>query len=113
MGSIPAASENLQGDSVSRIDPVTNHVTATIATQAEPACSTAAGGAVWVTNFDGDSLTRIDPATNHTREVKVCFGPAGHHGGRQRAVGRLPAGAPTRAADGLLSSSPHPMCRLP
>jgi YVTN family beta-propeller protein len=68
---------NLQGNSVSRIDPATNHVTATITTQAEPAYAAAAGGAVWVTNFDGDSLTRIDPATNHTREVKVCFGPAG------------------------------------
>lgn len=68
---------NLQGNSVSRIDPVTNRVTATITTQAEPAYAAAAGGAVWVTNFDGDSLTRIDPATNHTREVKVCFGPAG------------------------------------
>jgi YVTN family beta-propeller protein len=68
---------NLQGNSVTRIDPATNHVTATITTQAEPAYATTAGGAVWVTNFDGDSLTRIDPATNHTREVKVCFGPAG------------------------------------
>jgi YVTN family beta-propeller protein len=68
---------NLQADSVSRIDPATNHVTATITTQAEPASATTAAGAVWVTNFDGDSLTRIDPATNHTREVKVCFGPAG------------------------------------
>jgi YVTN family beta-propeller protein len=68
---------NLTGNSVSRIDPATNRVVATIATGVQPAYAVGNGGAVWVTDFGGDGLTRIDPATNRTRDVRVCYGPAG------------------------------------
>jgi YVTN family beta-propeller protein len=51
------------GDStVSRIDPVTNRVTATIGVGGHPTRLTADLGAVWVANPHG--LQRIDPATN-------------------------------------------------
>jgi YVTN family beta-propeller protein len=50
--------------SVTRIDPATHAVTATIPVP-NPASVLAVGaGAVWLTSYPGNSVTRIDPATN-------------------------------------------------
>jgi YVTN family beta-propeller protein len=56
---------NARSDSVSRVDPVSNIVVATISVGATTGMGiVAAEGAVWVTNFDANTVTRIDPATN-------------------------------------------------
>jgi YVTN family beta-propeller protein len=66
-GSVWAASS--WDGKISRIDPATNKVTATIATVGDAGGVTTGSGAVWVTNWgttdqpDG-VLSRIDPATN-------------------------------------------------
>ena len=51
-------------DTVSRIDPVTNRVTATIHVGPQPSGIAVAPDAVWVANAGGPSVSRIDPATN-------------------------------------------------
>ena len=49
---------------VSRIDPATGAVTATVAVGGMPAGISAGDGAIWVGNFGNSLLTRIDPTTN-------------------------------------------------
>ena len=51
-------------DSVSRIDPATNKVTASIHVGPQPAGIAISPGAVWVADAGGPSVSRIDPATN-------------------------------------------------
>jgi YVTN family beta-propeller protein len=51
-------------DSVSRIDPATNKVTASIHVGPQPDGIAISPGAVWVANAGGPSVSRIDPATN-------------------------------------------------
>jgi YVTN family beta-propeller protein len=51
-------------DTVSRIDPTTNKVSATIHVGPHPEGIAVSHNAVWVANADGPSVARIDPATN-------------------------------------------------
>ena len=51
-------------DTVSRIDPATNKVTASIHVGPQPAEIAISPGAVWVADAGGPSVSRIDPATN-------------------------------------------------
>jgi YVTN family beta-propeller protein len=67
---------NWGGNSVSRIDPASNTVVATISVGTEPAGVAVGGGAVWVANSGSASVSRIDPATNAvTATVAVGQGP--------------------------------------
>jgi YVTN family beta-propeller protein len=65
-----------RGDgTISRIDPATNRVLATIAVEANPTRLTADAGAVWVAT--PQSLQRIDPTTNqvvHTSPFRIGSG---------------------------------------
>ncbi|HEX5147860.1 MAG TPA: hypothetical protein VFW02_02180 [Candidatus Limnocylindrales bacterium] len=55
---------NHQGNSISRIDPVTNAVVATISVPGEPTGVTAAFDAIWTYTPLDRLLKRVDPATN-------------------------------------------------
>ena len=68
---------NLDG-TVSRIDPRTNTVTATIPTGSGPNDVAAGPSAVWVANDVDGSLTRIDPATDRVAQtVRIENRPQG------------------------------------
>ena len=51
-------------NTVTRVDPATNTVTATIPVGPQPQGIAVSPGAVWVANAGGPSVSRIDPATN-------------------------------------------------
>jgi YVTN family beta-propeller protein len=51
-------------DMVSRIDPATNKIRATIHVGPQPVGIAVSPGAVWVVNAGGPSISRIDPVTN-------------------------------------------------
>ena len=53
-----------QAGTVSKIDPVTNTVTATIAVMPEPRALAFYGTNIWVTGTVGDGVSKIDPVTN-------------------------------------------------
>ncbi len=55
---------HLSEDTVSRIDPATNKVSATIQVGPQPVGIAVSPGAVWVVNAGGPSVSRIDPDTN-------------------------------------------------
>jgi virginiamycin B lyase len=69
---------NGPAQTVTRLDPRTNAVIATIPTP-DPASAVGVGaGAIWVTSYPGNSLTRIDPASNRvTRTISLAPGGAG------------------------------------
>lgn len=61
---------------LSRIDPKTNSVVATIALPSGSYCPVFADGFLWVTSSDHSVLTHIDPATNHVvRQIPVGKNP--------------------------------------
>lgn len=63
---------------VTRIDPASNHVLATIDLEGafEWICSCAVGaGAVWASNNQSETLFRIDPATLSVKPIRVSGGP--------------------------------------
>ena len=60
----PSGSPIREEDNVSRIDPKTNKVTATIHIREQPSGVAVSPGAVWIASTGGPSVTRIDPATN-------------------------------------------------
>jgi YVTN family beta-propeller protein len=63
---------------VSRLDPATNRLIATIKLHDAPQGVAVGAGAVWVTNQLGDSVSRIDPRTNRVVEtIPVGRGPVG------------------------------------
>src|SRR5439155_25122147 len=51
-------------DEVSRVDPATNKVTASIHVGPQPTGIAVSRSAVWVADAGGPSVSRIDPATN-------------------------------------------------
>jgi YVTN family beta-propeller protein len=61
-------------DTVSRVDPATNRVTATIQVGPLPKGIAVSPGAVWVVNAGDPSVSRIDPATNRV-VTKIRIGP--------------------------------------
>jgi YVTN family beta-propeller protein len=72
------------GPSVSRIDPATNRVTATIRVGPKSACCaehmslTAVPGAIWVAVPNANQLVRVDPGTlKVVARIAVPFGPCG------------------------------------
>jgi YVTN family beta-propeller protein len=76
---------NAGAPSVSRIDPVTNRVVATIPIGPKRACCsehigmTAVAGAVWAAVPNGNTIVRIDPATNTVlATVQVPSGPCAY-----------------------------------
>ena len=62
---------NNSDNTVSRVDPATNRVTATIPVPDGPGGLTFAAGTVWVGSTGGDSVYRIDPATNAVTRVPI------------------------------------------
>lgn len=98
-------SANVLAGSVSRVNPSTNRVTATIHTGGQPGYLRVAAGAIWVTESgttsggDGHTVIRIDPVTNRvTERVRVGALPEGmavaggrlwvanHHSGTLSAI---------------------------
>jgi YVTN family beta-propeller protein len=66
------------GNSVSRLDPVTHDVRQTIAVGGGPAGLTVAGDAVWVANGLDGTVSRIDATTNQVvQTIAVGNGPSG------------------------------------
>jgi virginiamycin B lyase len=55
---------NSGANTVSRVDPATGKVAATIGVGKEPEAIIAGNGSLWVANVTGTSLSRIDPASN-------------------------------------------------
>lgn len=63
---------------VSRLDPATGRLIATIKLHDAPQGIAVGAGAVWVTNQFGDSISRIDPTTNRVvQTIPVGRGPVG------------------------------------
>jgi streptogramin lyase len=63
---------------VTRLDPRTDAVTATISTPDPASVVSAGAGAIWVTSFPGNSLTQIDPQLNRvTRTISLAPKGAG------------------------------------
>ena len=65
---------HVDDNTVSRIDPGTNAVTATIKVGSRPLGIAVSEGAVWVANSGGPSISRIDPATNRV-VATIRLGP--------------------------------------
>jgi YVTN family beta-propeller protein len=65
---------NLEDDTVSRIDPASNKVVATIPVGDRPLFLKATEGGVWVPNSGDGTLSRIDPATDHVVGAPVKIG---------------------------------------
>ncbi len=88
--------------SVSRIDPASASVEATVPVGAVPLEVAAAFGAVWVSNSEDDTVSRIDPATNEVvATIDVCERAGGDGGRRRRTLGGLRGerrGRPYRSA---------------
>ena len=63
---------------VSKLDPATGRVTATIGVGDGPSAIAAASNGVWVSDEFGATLDRIDPRTDHVdRAVSVGSSPQG------------------------------------
>jgi virginiamycin B lyase len=62
-------------NTVSRIKPKSNGVTATIPVGPQPTPIAVSPGAVWVVNIGGPSVSRIDPSTNRV-VATIRLGPA-------------------------------------
>jgi YVTN family beta-propeller protein len=63
---------------LSRVDPETNTVVATIRLRFRPVDAAAGEGGVWITDNAGDALVRIDPVTNRVaKRIPVGDGPFG------------------------------------
>ncbi|HKY54370.1 MAG TPA: hypothetical protein VJM08_08700 [Anaerolineales bacterium] len=75
-GSVWVASHD--GHSVTRIDPLTHQVVASITLNEEPHRIAYGEGAVWVANWHVNSISRIDPQTNQIVGEPI---PVGHHAG--------------------------------
>lgn len=67
---------NGPAQSVTRVDPQTNAVTARIPMPDAATVVTAGAGAIWVTSLAGNSLTRIDPGTNRVSQT-ISLAPGG------------------------------------
>ncbi len=69
---------NVDDDSVSELDPTTNHVKQTIQVGNGPSGITVGGGFVWVANYLGRSVSQIDPRTGNVVHVIPLAGtPSG------------------------------------
>jgi virginiamycin B lyase len=67
---------NLNSGSVSRIDPASRRVTATIAVPPGPISLLAADGAIWAAGYNGTTVSRIDPARDRvTATIRVGAKP--------------------------------------
>jgi YVTN family beta-propeller protein len=56
-------------NTLARIDPATNRVSAVIDVGSSPAASAVAGNSVWVYNRDGSTISEIDARTNRVRKT--------------------------------------------
>lgn len=65
---------NARDDSISRINPVTNQVVATVPVGGGPMGLVSAGGALWVANFGDSTILRIDPQTNQIKGRPIPIG---------------------------------------
>ena len=76
------------GTSVTRIDPTTGEITATIPLETRPVSLAVTSDAVWVTTLDKgvDQLTRIDPATDQVVATVAGLTGAGEVAATDTAV---------------------------
>ena len=81
---------NYEANTVTRIDPATNQVVATIAVGGAPTDVVAGAGSIWVSNRSGGSISRIDPVTNQ-EIARITVNMAGSASQRIRP-GELAAG---------------------
>jgi peptide/nickel transport system substrate-binding protein len=121
---------NSRDGTVSRIDPGTNSVAATIAVGAEPGV-VAAGRSVWVTVSSTADIVQIDPATNlPVRRIAARSRPRGiveaegdvwftaradtgsHRGGTLRIIGQGPDDVPTTLDPAMGGNEIHSMDHL-
>jgi serine/threonine-protein kinase len=65
------------GDSVTRIDPVTNRPSGTFPTGRQPSAIAVGEGAVWVANSRDGTVTRYDPETADIATIRVGGTPVG------------------------------------
>ena len=90
--------------SVSRIDPATNKVVATIPLGATRACCVdhmgviAAAGAVWTILPQANMAVRIDPATNEKTVFRLGYPPCGYIAADENAVWSTGEAAPMSSA---------------
>lgn len=64
-------------DSVSRIDPTTGEITATVAVPQTPLRVAVGLGSIWVTSFSGEQLVRLDPSGKVRAKLDTGAGPEG------------------------------------
>jgi len=76
---------NFGDGSVSRVDPASRRVVATIAAGAGAITVASVGSQIWVANFEASSVTRIDPATNKV----IATSPTGTKPVAIAVVGRV------------------------
>jgi DNA-binding beta-propeller fold protein YncE len=65
------------GDSVTRIDPVTNRPNGTFPTGRQPSAIAVGEGAIWVANSRDGTVTRYDPKTADIATIRVGGTPVG------------------------------------
>jgi hypothetical protein len=73
-GNVGAAVPAVTANTLVRIDPASNAVTAVVDVGPRPSATVVGGGSVWVYNADGPSITEIDAATDarrHTTKVRA------------------------------------------
>ena len=66
---------NERGDTVVRLDPSTNRVTATIRVGVNPLSVAFDSGSVWVANYGDGTISRIDPDTSQVQSIEVGAHP--------------------------------------
>jgi YVTN family beta-propeller protein len=101
-------------DELSRIDPTTNTVQATISVGVNPEGIAVTPGAVWVSNHRGGSIWRIDPDTN-TVVAKIEVGPTGPSGPKdiQSAFGALWTSVPNASVVIRLDPETNAVATIP
>jgi YVTN family beta-propeller protein len=72
---------NHRSNSISRIDPASNSVTATVPVPRDPTGITAGFGSIWTFAFDPTGVTRVDIATNEVVVTIPISAPGGSYTG--------------------------------
>jgi Protein kinase domain len=89
-GNVGAAVPAVTANTLVRIDPAANAVTAVVDVGPRPSATAVGGGSVWVYNADGPSISEIDAATDVRRHTTKLLAAPGQSD---------PLGGPVLAAD--------------